>query len=482
VTSTLSSFAAIIIIIITEDTSKARVMEPATKNDGDVPTANKAREMTDKEVAGVLLRAAKKSGLDVAGGTIRRSSSRFCISVEHGDYNGTELFGLGANRFIWLAYKPNGTDSVRLLSANYPCPVSKNGIVMFKVGNVPTPGSSEHARYSHSWARFPFGADWVLRQKGYKVTNGFDCVLFSNIPGGGMSRSASLSINLVLTTLEINGIPEPSGTSRYEIVELAQKIENDYIGSPCGNLDQVMILYAKAGFGTHFIPSKGGVGEPRGGTVKYVPLGGGLSADDFRIVALDTGTDRPGLEKSTYAVRARECKEFASMLAADASVTKLRGGKPVRFLADVDSAELFDAVLNKYDDTHSNLCDRLRYIYEANCRFKRMLSAWRDGRIADVGAVFRADGHGLRDKYKISGPELEAMCDIARTCEGCLGERMLGGGDKGASGAITKSGCEDALRIAVNTAYPRSFPHLKDKFKVHICKMAQGIKVIDGLL
>ena len=37
--------------------------------------------------------------------------------------------------------------------------------------------------------------------------------------------------------------------------------------------------------------------RPRGGTVRYVPLGGGKSADDFRIIALDTGTDRPGLEK-----------------------------------------------------------------------------------------------------------------------------------------------------------------------------------------
>lgn len=440
------------------------------------------REPKDEEIAAKLLIAAKRFGLDVEGGRIRRSSSRFCLGVEHGDYNGTELFGLGANRFIWLAYKKNDSGTVRMASMTYPCPKSKDGIVSFKVGNVPSPGSPEHAMFSGSWARFPHGVDWTLRRRGYALSTGFDCVLFSNIPGGGMSRSASLSLNLVLTMLEVNGLTIPSGKSKYDIVELAQKVENEYIGSPCGNLDQVMILYAREGFGTHFVPSKGGADEPKGGTVHYVPLGGGLSANDFRIVALDTGTDRPGLEKSTYAIRSAECKQFATMLGGDADLTKMRGGKPIIFLADVDSPKLFDAVLKKYELAHANLCDRLRYIYDANRRFERMLSAWRRGDLSEVGAVFRQDGLGLRDQYKISGPELETMCDIARTCNGCLGERMLGGGDKGASGAIAKDGSEDALRKAVHLAYPRSYPHLKDKFKVHVCKMAQGIAVLDGLL
>ena len=33
---------------------------------------------------------------------------------------------------------------------------------------------------------------------------------------------------------------------------------------------------------------------------------------------------------------------------------------------------------------------------------------------AKVGSIFREDGIGLRNDYKISGPELETMCDIAR--------------------------------------------------------------------
>lgn len=35
---------------------------------------------------------------------------------------------------------------------------------------------------------------------------GYDAVLVSNIPGGGMSRSASLTLNLILTTLDVSSL------------------------------------------------------------------------------------------------------------------------------------------------------------------------------------------------------------------------------------------------------------------------------------
>ena len=52
---------------------------------------------------------------------------------------------------------------------------------------------------------------------------------------------------------------------------VALQVENDFIGSPCGNLDQIMIYYSKAGMGTHF--------DPATKKVTYVPLGTKLTAD-----------------------------------------------------------------------------------------------------------------------------------------------------------------------------------------------------------
>ncbi len=138
--------------------------------------------------------------------------------------------------------------------------------------------------------------------------------------------------------------------------------------------------------------------------------------------------------------------------------------------------------MQNFTPDYPDLCDRLKYIFNAQRRFYEMLDAWKSGDIETVGSIFRADGIGLRDDYKISGPELEAMCDIARSVPGVLGERMLGGGDKGASGAIVKADSVDALKQAVDTQYPEACPEYADKYAVHICKMVDGVKVYPSLV
>jgi galactokinase len=548
--------------------------------------ASNARSEERKAVAAIL-RLAEEHGLDVRGGQVRRSSSRFCLGVEHGDYNGTELFGVGTDRFIWIAFKRNGTDRVRIASTNFP----GDGLIDFALSDgaaaFPPPRSPA---MRDTWARFPWGVVHVLRQRGFGagLTRGFDAVVHGNIPGGGMSRSASLTLNLLLTTMQVNGL-DPDDPSRsnagldadalaaadaacalarkaassrtetergaaaavravagregdaalrtlqlaeraakksFEVVRMAQAVENDYVGSPCGMLDQIMIYYAFEGAGTRYSPATG--------RVEHVLLGAAAEARGFALVALDTGTDRPGLEKSTYVVRRRECDALARLLAAHPSLV----GLGMKTLADVDTDEKAEAVraallgtkilepLEPLEpsapsaaapqdaaaedlsasatlgvrsveeaDERARMLRRLGYIRAAKGRFAAMLRAWREGDLAEVGRLFRADGIGLRDDYDISGPHLETMCDVARTVEGVAGERMLGGGDRGAAGAIVvgppyapwggawgASRAVARLRRAVATAYPRAHPEYGDRWAVHELRLTDGIALLDGLV
>ena len=105
----------------------------------------------DHDALAELGRLAAESGLDLGGGSVRRSSSRFCLGVEHGDYNGTELFGVGTDRFIWLALKANRSGVLRLFSGNFP----EDGVITFGPGAIPEPKSAEIA---DTWGRFPWGA------------------------------------------------------------------------------------------------------------------------------------------------------------------------------------------------------------------------------------------------------------------------------------------------------------------------------------
>jgi len=413
-------------------------------------------ELTSQGQAAVdkILKFSKDNDIDIKGGKIRRTSSRFCLGVEHGDYNGTELFGVATDRFIWLGYKPNGTKKVRLFSGNFP----DDGTIEFELGQIPEPKSPEIAE---TWGRFPYGVDFILRREGYKLTQGIDGILYGNIPGGGMSRSASLTLNLILSLFDANSIEVGD---KIKIVDLAQAVENDYIGSPCGKLDQTMILFGREGMGTYY--------NPKDRSIEYAPIGAG--AVDFRIVVLDTGTDRPGLEKSTYAIRRAQCEQFVSILQ--------KVDYDVSCLADVKDQTIYKKIMSEFGESHPDLCDRLKYIFGAQNRFYKMLDAWKAGDIETVGQIFRRDGIGLRDDYKISGPELETMCDVVRTVPGVLGERMLGGGDKGASGALVRAESIEAVKQAVDTAYRRSCPEFAEKYAVHVCKVVDGVRIYEDLI
>jgi len=279
-------------------------------------------------------------------------------------------------------------------------------------------------------------------------------VIYGNIPGGGMSRSASLTLNLILSIFDVNNIQVKD---RFQIAVLAQAVENDYIGSPCGLLDQIMIIFAKKGLGTHYDPQKA--------RIDHIPLG---RQPDFRLVSLDTGTVRPGLEKSTYKIRRAECEEFVSLLQPQYNI---------KYLGDIKEKHIYSRIKQEYSADFPALCRRLDYIFHAQERFYKMLDAWKKGDIAKVGAIFRQDGFGLRDDYEISGPELETMCDIARTVKGVYGERMLGGGDKGAAGAVIESSSFTRLQEAVGAAYPRCYPDLKNSYAVHSLQTVDGIQV-----
>ncbi|HUT30522.1 MAG TPA: hypothetical protein VMX13_12080 [Sedimentisphaerales bacterium] len=413
-------------------------------------------ELTAQDRAALekILRLSEDAGINIKGGRIRRTSSRFCFGVEHGDYNGTELFGVGTDRFIWLAYRANGANKMRLFSGNFP----RDGVIEFNLGDVPQPKS---AAIADTWARFPYGVEYILQREAIALSQGIDAVIYGDIPGGGMSRSASLTLNLILSLLDVNGIEIED---KFKIVDMAQAVENDYIGSPCGQLDQIMILFARENMGTYY--------DPKNRSIEYVPLGKG--ATDFRIVVLDTGTVRPGLEKSTYRIRRAECERLASILQ--------EAGYDINCLADIKDEDLYGKIMAQFGEKHPDLCDRLKYIFGAQKRFYEMLDAWKAGDIETVGRIFREDGIGLRDDYKISGPELETMCDIARTVPGVLGERMLGGGDKGASGALVTADSVEALKQAVDSAYPNKHREYKDEYAVHVCKVVDGVKVYDGLL
>ena len=168
----------------------------------------------------------------------------------------------------------------------------------------------------------------------------------------------------------------------------------------------------------------------------------------------------------TYKIRRDECDQMKALLNEKFGYASL---------AEVSTSEKFTKAAAYIQEVAPASVGRLKYLYEAQTRFADTLEAWRSGDVEKVGNNFRADGIGLRDDYEISGPELETMCDIARSVPGVLGERMLGGGDKGASGALIQADAFDDLKSTIEATYPLCHPAFSNEFAIHSCRTVDGI-------
>src|SRR5690606_24087697 len=89
---------------------------------------------------------------------------------------------------------------------------------------------------------------------------GADLLFDGNIPGGGLSSSASLEL---ATAVAILGIWDEE-MDRVELVKLCQKVENEFVGINSGIMDQYAVGMGKEG---HALLIDCGVIKH-----KYVPL------------------------------------------------------------------------------------------------------------------------------------------------------------------------------------------------------------------
>ena len=268
-----------------------------------------------------------------------------------------------------------------------------------------------------SWVKFVMGAVWVVQKNlptNLKLEKGIVGVLYGDIPAGGMSRSASLSINLILSLLEANGLTEV--VTMREVTLWAKELENTYIGSPCGNLDQTMIGFGK--------PNQLTVLRQATGEIEYVSLG--PSAPSFSWFVLDTGYKRVdgGLQNTTYHQRSGTDRDALLECARENSIHISN----VSELNVADHFKLRGALLEK---GFLNLVGQLDYLLAARANFNRFLGAWKSGSVHTMGEILNLDGFGLEAKFVISSPAQIVAAQVARGTPNVLGARMAGGGDGG---------------------------------------------------
>ncbi|MCD9144500.1 galactokinase [Streptomyces albireticuli] len=283
------------------------------------------------------------------------------------------------------------------------------------------------------WACYPAGVLWALRAAGHPAT-GADVHLDGDVPrGAGLSSSAAMECAVALALDGVGGL----GLSRAEIAALCRRAENEFVGVPCGIMDQTASARCVAGHALYL--------DTRDLTHRHVPLD--PAAAGLSLLVVDTRV-RHALADGAYADRCAGCEAGARALG-------------VRSLRDIPSEGLEPALGRVRDPAVRAL---VRHVVTENDRVRQVVDHLEAGRVTAVGPVLTAGHASLRDDFAVSCPELDLAVAVANGA-GALGARMTGGGFGGSAVALVESGAETAVAEAAGRAFaaaghraPRVFP------------------------
>jgi galactokinase len=278
------------------------------------------------------------------------------------------------------------------------------------------------------WAAYPAGVAWALEAAGHRVPGAF-IAIDSDLPtGAGLSSSAALECATALALTDLGGLD----VSRGDLVTLARRAENDFVGVPTGIMDQSASLLCQAG---HVL-----LLDCRSLETAQVPFD--PAAAGAGLLVINTRAEHE-LTDGAYGQRRAECEEAARRLGIP-SLRDLTG------LGEL--ARLTDPVLRR----------RVRHVVRDNQRVLEVVALLRSSSSGPPGAeVYRQIGRllaqahaSLRDDFEVSWPEADEAVQAALAA-GAYGARMIGGGFGGSVLALVPAAASGAVREAVIAAFAR---------------------------
>lgn len=287
------------------------------------------------------------------------------------------------------------------------------------------------------WASYVAGVCWALRDAGHRLA-GVDILVDGEVPrGSGLSSSAALECATVMALAELFGFR----LDGVEAARIAQRAENEFVGVPCGIMDQMASLLCIEGHAL-FIDTRTlefdqipfAVADPRRRADGDAPV----------LVVVDTGVKR-ALVDSEYAARRQACEEAANEL----------GVKALRDIEPGQLDDVFDQLegLGRGADVARR---RVRHVVTENDRVTRTADLLRQRRTREIGPLLNESHASLRDDYEVSSPELDTAVDAARDA-GALGARMTGAGFGGCAIVVIDQNTErDEVVSAIETAFARA--------------------------
>ena len=360
---------------------------------------------------------------------IAAAPGRVNLIGEHIDYSEGFVLPFAIKDRTNVAIRKRDDSTVRIASAQ-----RRNKVVTVDINNV-KPG------LKGEWERYALGVLWSMG-----VKTGVDLMIDGHVPlGAGLSSSAALECSVATAVNHLFDM----GFSLEDLARLTQKAENQYVGVPCGIMDQSVSLMATTGSALLL--------DCRDLSTRNIPFD--VASSGLELLIIDTQAHH-ALTDGGYAERRASCESVAAKL----------GIKSMRELS-----------MTQLDSAKESLTQveyvRARHAVSEMQRVLDCVEALSKSDFVKVGELINQSHASLRDDYTVSCPELDTAVDAA-LATGALGSRMVGGGFGGSAIALIEASKTDETIKAVEKAFadkkfkaPRFFTSLP----------SQGAEVISRL-
>ena len=293
------------------------------------------------------------------------------------------------------------------------------------------------------WGNYVVGVLAGMIEKGASIPP-FQAVSRSNVPiGGGLSSSASLevAVSTMVEALTGNAVdPVDKGL-------VCQKAEHDYVGVPCGIMDQFASVLCQK---DHVL-----LLDCKDQSFQQIPF----SNPDIVVLIINSEVKHE-LSGGEYAQRRSQCEKAARIL-------------------DVDSFRgvTMDQVTAKKDSMDPVVFNRAKHVVTEIERTTDAAKALQAGQWETMGELMYASHRSLKDDFEVSCKELDILVDLASKTDGVIGSRMTGGGFGGCTVTLVKGDQAAAATESICQQYEQATGVKPTAF---VTRPARGAHVIDA--
>ena len=335
---------------------------------------------------------------------IAAAPGRVNLIGEHIDYSEGFVLPFAIKDRTTAAIRKRDDSTVRIASVQ-----RRNKVITVDINDV-QPG------LKGDWERYALGVLWSMG-----VKTGVDLMIDGQVPlGAGLSSSAALECSVATA---INHLFD-MGFSLEELARLTQKAENQYVGVPCGIMDQSVSLMATVGSALLL--------DCRDLSTRNIPFD--VAAHGLELLIIDTQAHH-ALTDGGYAERRASCESVALKL----GIHSMRELTIAQLEASRDSITSVEYL-------------RARHAVSEMQRVLDCVEALSISDFEKVGRLINQSHASLRDDYTVSCPELDTAVD-ASLAAGALGSRMVGGGFGGSAIALIQASKTSETITAIEKAF-----------------------------